>query len=1262
VTGVQTRDAMVEPKRPREQGPERRPEETRETFPGRAAHPLLSLQRSHGNRHVQRLVALARRAAEQAGAGLLDPEVDSSIQRARGGGRALDGTTRERMESAFGADFGGVRIHTGAEADRLNRAVSARAFTTGSDVFFRHGEYRPGSSAGHELLAHELTHVVQQNGAPVQAKLTLGPVDDPAEREADAVAREVVQRTAAPVPAPPARDEKRAAGSANLLRRKPAGGGEERDAKKTYRIKIPAGVTTRLQFLRYAEVQIFGRVVDHKWDLSKAPATIGEPAKHVGQPVNFWVRPSLLAAYGVSEAGPGGKAETDETFGDLSTEDKAAVNAEADERYYASTRDEPGSKIKPGETGKAVVWNSLKDQVLADRKKLEKLPDTIKAMIGPADLTLENSRILAQVGDALAQLSESELKAFFVLRQDGAVLSPADYPRLLSIARKLAALSPQARKDYLGRVNASTTSLAELERSIDRYAEFRVEREKQFQEHEDAAKPLLGAEDVYTAYRGYEALRKNVALARSLKGSAKDKASAEDSYLYLQERLRESETELLAALKHKGFDSIPEFAAKLETYRIAFRTQAVNFALDVLDRYDHMLFAERRRLQQGAAAGIAQGIAASQAPQQYKEYHKQKSTAQLLLLSRDPEGFDTSWVEPYTKARSAAAAAKSQAQKEVIRGAGDHPLIAERGIDLEKLARLDTAGVESYLTQEINERSVKVQTARQEFKEDPDRVFKLKDLVAATQKLLAIDPSTIYGRTISDYISDESGKHFLSQIALGILAIALTFLVPGGGWLAAAALVAQAGISTYQAYTAYQEYQEQERDYALGFLSEEPSLFWVGVAIAGAALDLGVATTALVKQSATALKALKGPLLEFSKDDNLPKLLAQIEAVQGLEAKVKVALAREAEASLAAKAAFKEALSIASRSNMIAGAVDPGLIRQLFRGLYYAVIRGINTFTKLSAEARILEITGDITRLSGAERAELEAAFEEVKQIVSAGQAKGMDEKSLLGFVDRWALNRGKPGFQAKLAEDIRRWKPLTADQRRALDALEAQKRAVATLYDQKTAAEEELAALRAQPDRTPEDVAEIRELEKEIRSLDPQALPGAKPGAGRGKIAEAEATLATREVEAARSNLSLYDRLRSAVPSEAAKNRVLKGVAADQVGPLKTPPAGLHPDHIVSVREIADLDGFADLPWKDQKAIADGYFTASPEIPKNLIAMDASANLSKSDRTWRSWKQAGTFYEQSTIDAMAKREADIRALIEADIKERLAKLAAGTP
>jgi len=96
------------------------------------------------------------------------PDLESSIQQARGGGQPLDNGIRERMEGAFGADFSGVRVHTDGTSDQLNQSIQAKAFTTGQDVFFRKGAYNPGSRGGQELLAHELTHVVQQSGNLVE--------------------------------------------------------------------------------------------------------------------------------------------------------------------------------------------------------------------------------------------------------------------------------------------------------------------------------------------------------------------------------------------------------------------------------------------------------------------------------------------------------------------------------------------------------------------------------------------------------------------------------------------------------------------------------------------------------------------------------------------------------------------------------------------------------------------------------------------------------------------------------------------------------------------------------------------------------------------------------------------------------------------------------------------------------------------------------------------------------------------------------------
>ncbi len=145
---------------------------------------VLALQRTHGNRFVQRSLAA------YAGGGDLSPELEQRIDRARGGGRPLDDNIRGTMESALGADLGAVRVHTGAESHRLNESVSARAFTTGSDVFFADGEYAPGTSAGRELVAHELTHIVQQAGG-IRAKLRVTAPGDAYEHEADAVARAI---------------------------------------------------------------------------------------------------------------------------------------------------------------------------------------------------------------------------------------------------------------------------------------------------------------------------------------------------------------------------------------------------------------------------------------------------------------------------------------------------------------------------------------------------------------------------------------------------------------------------------------------------------------------------------------------------------------------------------------------------------------------------------------------------------------------------------------------------------------------------------------------------------------------------------------------------------------------------------------------------------------------------------------------------------------------------------------------------------------
>jgi Domain of unknown function (DUF4157) len=85
---------------------------------------------------------LQRSATPEAiGGGEASADLESSIQAARGSGQAIDDSIRKPIENAFGADFSGVKIHTDAQSNQLNRSLHSRAFTTGQDVFFKQGEY-----------------------------------------------------------------------------------------------------------------------------------------------------------------------------------------------------------------------------------------------------------------------------------------------------------------------------------------------------------------------------------------------------------------------------------------------------------------------------------------------------------------------------------------------------------------------------------------------------------------------------------------------------------------------------------------------------------------------------------------------------------------------------------------------------------------------------------------------------------------------------------------------------------------------------------------------------------------------------------------------------------------------------------------------------------------------------------------------------------------------------------------------------------------
>ncbi len=107
---------------------------------------------------------ISRRASSSTSGVTVDNTTESGIHASRGGGQPMPTALRSQMESGFEADFSEVRLHTGSAAEAMSNDLRAKAFTYGNDIYFNRGQYSSDTTAGQHLIAHELTHVIQQSG------------------------------------------------------------------------------------------------------------------------------------------------------------------------------------------------------------------------------------------------------------------------------------------------------------------------------------------------------------------------------------------------------------------------------------------------------------------------------------------------------------------------------------------------------------------------------------------------------------------------------------------------------------------------------------------------------------------------------------------------------------------------------------------------------------------------------------------------------------------------------------------------------------------------------------------------------------------------------------------------------------------------------------------------------------------------------------------------------------------------------------------
>ncbi|MCP4117495.1 MAG: DUF4157 domain-containing protein [Desulfobacteraceae bacterium] len=186
--------------------------------------------------------------SKESGTSQESPQLSGTPGRSRGPGAPLSTGVREQMEQGIGGDFSSVRIHSDSNAARLSRSIDARAFTLESDIYFNQGKYSPTTRQGQHLLAHELTHVVQQNhGGPGKPAEVSQAADKTGGDKGPNVPGNKAMQGLSPViedlkpPAPVKAKQKKKSGKAKAEKRSIKPGGIKKTGKKVKKTAMAVG-------------------------------------------------------------------------------------------------------------------------------------------------------------------------------------------------------------------------------------------------------------------------------------------------------------------------------------------------------------------------------------------------------------------------------------------------------------------------------------------------------------------------------------------------------------------------------------------------------------------------------------------------------------------------------------------------------------------------------------------------------------------------------------------------------------------------------------------------------------------------------------------------------------------------------------------------------------------------------------------------------------------------------------------------------------
>jgi hypothetical protein len=655
-----------------------------------------------------------------------------------GRGRPMPEPWRTNFEARFGYDFSHVRVHTDAKSSESAAALNALAYTIGNNVVFGSGKFAPHTAAGRRLLAHELTHIVQQSKTARSAPY--------------------VQRKPDPQSSP--------------------------GVAFSFPIKISKVLNSDellLEFIKqYRRVNTNADAAklrdDEKWHWEKQAPTVTQTDVTKGY---------ILIPVTDIAITPATEAETQqrgEFFKNLSPEEQATINAEADREFSEKTHYKVGKKLGTSADDKkmAEYWKLLRDELIRKRRAIEALP--------------------------------ADVQKFLLDENATTTLASKDFDTFLRIASKVAALTPAELAEYKSRVTATTTDWRTYEDSVDRFLAEHKEREATAKERGNIETQLLGLDDLYQRYTNY--------MGWSLHPTSDRKSHEEQG------------ARLDADLKTAGFPGgITDFTKLIHDYEKAFERETLAIARVMLDRYEHVLIEEDKKYQNPAAsASLYQSVGQTQARRHFHEVMEGPP-----WVTENP-ALPLSPIEARKQAETEVLGATG-GHPLVQNVDFDREQLAKAA---------DSTQVKSIMLGYIAARRKDIGDTRKTLIEKPKMIYgKGFDVLReASFKAQKIKSGTIQKKIIDKYVDDEQWKEDIPRSVLTVIAVAAGLLTSGGGTVAVLAAGATVGIGAYQAIEEFRRYAIDSGAFHAK-LADDPTMAWVIVAVIGVGIDAAVFIKAL---------------------------------------------------------------------------------------------------------------------------------------------------------------------------------------------------------------------------------------------------------------------------------------------------------------------------------------------------------------------------------------------------------------------------------